>query len=282
MLYIAFGFLLVAFLLFIQARRQRHAAGMPFGRIIFADTRTWGAVEQPIYDPQLGLVGKPDYLVEVSGGDLIPVEVKSSKIGSVPYDAHILQLAAYCLLVQSQFGKRRLMGSCIIQTIRLRSTSPLSWSALSKTRYKKCTLATKRETFLAHTAPLPVAAVAATGIVVTKDFCNIIVPVMPKALPEKTVLIMAHPKLPEAVEQAAKITDLLNAQGIQTETGLLYDDHLHQLVKAGEAKMVIALGGDGTMLRAGHLCGPYEVPLLGINLAGLVFSPKWDWNSGTW
>jgi CRISPR-associated exonuclease Cas4 len=106
MLYIAFGFLLVAFLLFIQARRQRHAAGLPFGRIIFADTRTWGAVEQPIYDPQLGLVGKPDYLVEVSGGDLIPVEVKSSRIGSVPYDAHILQLAAYCLLVQSQFGKR--------------------------------------------------------------------------------------------------------------------------------------------------------------------------------
>ena len=94
---------------------------------------------------------------------------------------------------------------------------------------------------------------------------------MPKALPEKTVLIMAHPKLPEAVEQAAKITDLLNAQGIQTETGLLYDDHLHQLVKAGEAKMVIALGGDGTMLRAGHLCGPYEVPLLGINLGRFGF-----------
>ena len=78
---------------------------MPTGRVIYADTRGWGPVEQPLYDAELGLVGKPDYLVE-SGEQLIPVEVKSTRNSNAPYDAHIFQLAAYCLLVQRQLGKR--------------------------------------------------------------------------------------------------------------------------------------------------------------------------------
>jgi len=35
--------------------------------------------------------------------------------------------------------------------------------------------------------------------------------------------------------------------------------------------MLIAVGGDGTMLRAGHLCAPSGVPILGINLGRLGF-----------
>lgn len=97
-------FLAALFLLWQAARRQR-AMGLPGGRVIYADTRGWGAVEQPLYDAELGLTGKPDYLVE-SGGKIIPVEVKSSQIGSAPYDAHIFQLAAYCLLVHRRYGKR--------------------------------------------------------------------------------------------------------------------------------------------------------------------------------
>ena len=34
------------------------------------------------------------------------MEVKSSRVVSAPYDAHIYQLAAYCLLIQRRFGKR--------------------------------------------------------------------------------------------------------------------------------------------------------------------------------
>jgi len=37
---------------------------------------------------------------------LIPVEVKSTRNSKAPYDAHVFQLAAYCLLVQRQLGKR--------------------------------------------------------------------------------------------------------------------------------------------------------------------------------
>jgi len=109
MLFLAFFTLLLSVILFWLARRQQKASGLPAGRVIYADTHGWGAVEQPLYDADLGLVGKPDYLVE-QNQQVIPVEVKSSRISAVPYDAHIFQLAAYCLLVQRQYGKRPAYG----------------------------------------------------------------------------------------------------------------------------------------------------------------------------
>ena len=42
-------------------------------------------------------------------------------------------------------------------------------------------------------------------------------------------------------------------------------------LKVKEADLLIALGGDGTMLRAGHLCAPHNVPILGINLGKFGF-----------
>jgi CRISPR-associated exonuclease Cas4 len=102
---IAALFILAALLLFLQAGRQRQAAGLPGGRVIYTDMRGWGPLEKPLYDPELGLTGKPDYLVE-KGDTIIPVEVKTGHRGSEPYDSHIYQLAAYCLLVQRVLGKR--------------------------------------------------------------------------------------------------------------------------------------------------------------------------------
>ncbi len=109
MLYLAAFLILLALVILWQARRQRQASGVPAGRIITSDMSKWGAVEQPLYDAELGLVGRPDYLVEQSG-QLIPVEVKSNRVSSAPYDAHIYQLAAYCLLVQRHYGKRPAYG----------------------------------------------------------------------------------------------------------------------------------------------------------------------------
>ncbi len=105
MLFIAVLLILIAVWLFWQARSRRESLGIPGGRIIYADTQSWGPVEKPLYDPASGLTGKPDYLVD-QGDQIIPVEVKSSRAKDGPYDLHIYQLAAYCLLVEREFGKR--------------------------------------------------------------------------------------------------------------------------------------------------------------------------------
>ena len=109
MLILALFIFVLALVLLWQASRSQRAIGLPAGRVIYADTRNWGAVEQPLYDAELGLVGKPDYLVE-TGGQVIPVEVKSSPVTTAPYDAHVFQLVAYCLLVQRHYGKRPAYG----------------------------------------------------------------------------------------------------------------------------------------------------------------------------
>ncbi len=103
--YLAIFLGVLAILLFWQASRQRRATGLPGGRVIYADPKTWGAVEQPLYDARLGLAGKPDYLVQ-QGERIIPVEVKTGRTPTSPHDAHIFQLAAYCYLVERTLGTR--------------------------------------------------------------------------------------------------------------------------------------------------------------------------------
>ena len=105
MLYLVFLLIFFAVIFLWQSNRQRSQAGLPGGRVIYTDTRAWGKLEQPLVDHALGLTGKPDYLVE-RDGLIIPVEVKSGRTPAAPYDSHIFQVAAYCLLVEKSYGKR--------------------------------------------------------------------------------------------------------------------------------------------------------------------------------
>jgi CRISPR-associated exonuclease Cas4 len=104
-LYLALALLVIAILLFILSARQRRHLGLPGGRIVYSDTRGWSPVEKPLYDPLLGLSGKPDYLIQ-QHGSLIPVEVKTGRTPAAPHDSNIFQLAVYCLLVHRISGKR--------------------------------------------------------------------------------------------------------------------------------------------------------------------------------
>ena len=105
MLYLAAILVVLALALLWQAGQRQKEIGLPAGRIIYSDTRDWGPVESSLYDPDLGLAGRPDYLVE-KGGQIMPVEVKSTRIADAPYDSHIFQLAAYCLLVERTRDRR--------------------------------------------------------------------------------------------------------------------------------------------------------------------------------
>jgi CRISPR-associated exonuclease Cas4 len=105
MIYLGLALLLLALVLFFLSGRQQRAAGLPGGRVVYSDTGAGKRVEKALFDRELGLTGKPDYLVE-RDGRLIPVEVKSGRAPQAPYDSHIFQLAAYCKLVESATGVR--------------------------------------------------------------------------------------------------------------------------------------------------------------------------------
>jgi CRISPR-associated exonuclease Cas4 len=109
LLYVAAALFIIALILLWQSGQTRRAAGLPGGRVIYTDTRAWSKVEKPLYDNGLMLTGKPDYLVE-QNGRLIPVEVKSGRAPQAPYDSHIYQLAAYCILVERTMGSRPSYG----------------------------------------------------------------------------------------------------------------------------------------------------------------------------
>lgn len=89
-------------------------------------------------------------------------------------------------------------------------------------------------------------------------------------IPQRPVVV-AYPKMPHAFAETQLIIEFLQKQGFETPHGSLYDEDLRRRVKNGDFDVLIAIGGDGTMLRAGHLCAPSGVPILGINMGRLGF-----------
>lgn len=89
--------------------------------------------------------------------------------------------------------------------------------------------------------------------------------------PVKRIAIMAHPQLIDGLNEGERIQVFLDEVGVKSVLGMLYDEKLRERVKAREFDILIVLGGDGTMLRAGHLCAPSGIPILGINLGHFGF-----------
>lgn len=100
-----FALLALGLLLLWLARRGRVRSGLPEGRVVYTDTGGWRRPERPLFSSRLRITGKPDYLVD-DGAEIIPVEVKSGHAPAQPYNSHLLQLAAYCLLVDETYRRR--------------------------------------------------------------------------------------------------------------------------------------------------------------------------------
>jgi len=101
----ALGLILIALLMLWISQRQQRFSGLPNLRVVYTDKRMWNRVEKPLYDPVIGLTGKPDYLVQEKDF-YIPLEVKSGYAPVTPYPSHILQMVAYCMLVWSTYKNR--------------------------------------------------------------------------------------------------------------------------------------------------------------------------------
>ncbi len=101
--------LIAALALYLLARHLRQRSGLPQGKVIYSDTGAWQRNDHSFYSATYGVSGKPDYLVR-ERKDIIPVEVKSSVAPSAPHEGHVMQLAAYCLLVEETTGSRPTYG----------------------------------------------------------------------------------------------------------------------------------------------------------------------------
>ncbi|MEO8356969.1 MAG: NAD(+)/NADH kinase [Chloroflexota bacterium] len=77
--------------------------------------------------------------------------------------------------------------------------------------------------------------------------------------------------MPIAFAEAEAMAAYLKEKGIEAPHGSLYDENLRRRVRSGEFDVLIVAGGDGSVLRAGHLCAPSRVPILGVNLGSIGF-----------
>ena len=94
---------------------------------------------------------------------------------------------------------------------------------------------------------------------------------MTPAFSPTRIVVIGHPRLADSLNEAESISAYVQQNGVETAHGSLYDEKLRKRVHTGEFDLLIAVGGDGTMLRAGHLCAPHNIPILGINKGRLGF-----------
>lgn len=94
----------------------------------------------------------------------------------------------------------------------------------------------------------------------------------PDQLPKK-IAIAINPEIKDAVQAAVEIGQTMSNQyGIKPAVSAsLFDLELIQRIQNGEFDLLITLGGDGTMLKAGRLCAPTNTPVMGINLGHFGF-----------
>ncbi len=104
LLWVGIVLLAAGVLLLWLARYTRGETGVPQGPVIYDDTGAWQECPRPLYSRRYLLAGKPDYIV-AQGENLIPVEVKPRRTAAKPYLSDVLQLAAYCLLIEDNFDR---------------------------------------------------------------------------------------------------------------------------------------------------------------------------------
>jgi len=87
----------------------------------------------------------------------------------------------------------------------------------------------------------------------------------------RSVFIAVHPFVHQAAVEARDVVQMLQDGGLHVVSGTFDDEAMRARVRAREFDMVVVMGGDGTMLRAGHLCAPLDIPVLGINMGHFGF-----------
>lgn len=120
LLSIGLGLLLAALALSIlllnerRAQRERliaekqRALGLPAGELVYEDADGQG---ESLFCSAYPLVGKPDYVVKLPDGRPVPIELKLNvQNATAPFSNHMVQVAAYCLILEDYFEKAPTYG----------------------------------------------------------------------------------------------------------------------------------------------------------------------------
>lgn len=91
-------FLIFLFVCLFFVELYRRKKKLFRGKIVYDDLAA-DSKAKVFFSQQYGLAGKPDALIK-EDGMLIPVEIKGMAAPETPYHGHVMQLTAYCLLIE--------------------------------------------------------------------------------------------------------------------------------------------------------------------------------------
>lgn len=87
--------------------------------------------------------------------------------------------------------------------------------------------------------------------------------------------VLAHPTRPQTAPIAEQIAASLEARGIETRLYTVWQP-ADVIPSLHECNVVVAIGGDGAMLRSARVCAPFGIPVLGLNMGHLGFLTEID------
>jgi CRISPR-associated exonuclease Cas4 len=85
------------------ASKLRTLHGIERGKVLYTDTID--NKPEVLISEKFQVSGRPDSIIRIDE-KYIPVELKTGRVPKGPYFSHILQIAAYCLLVEETYGVR--------------------------------------------------------------------------------------------------------------------------------------------------------------------------------
>jgi NAD+ kinase len=99
----------------------------------------------------------------------------------------------------------------------------------------------------------------------------------------RSVAVIFQPRISDAQPLAEDVAKSLRRRGVEARVASVDEESFLHALKVDRYQFVVALGGDGTMLRAAHDAAPGNIPVLGINLGRLGFLTEFhreNWEAG--
>lgn len=104
---VAISILFLGILLILTVSLQKRRLGSLGEPLLYTDSDIHGS--EVLYAKSLALKGKPDAIIRTRDG-IMPLEIKTGRTPKEPRESHVMQLMAYCYLVEEKYHTRPVGG----------------------------------------------------------------------------------------------------------------------------------------------------------------------------